>query len=115
MTPTTPTTAATFVETRYAHIVLDEAGVPCIAGTRTKVVQIITDYRAWGWDADEIHEQYPQYTRGQIHSAFAYYWDHQAELDADMARREALADQLQREAPPVPFVERLRAQRQGQL
>ncbi len=101
----------TFTETRYAHIVLDEAGVPRIAGTRTKVVQIITDYRAHGWDADEIHEHYPQYSLGQIHSAFAYYWDHRAEIDADMARREALVERLQREAPPVPFVERLRAQR----
>ena len=33
-----------FVETRYEHIVLDEAGVPRLAGTSTKVIEIITDY-----------------------------------------------------------------------
>ena len=47
---------------------------------------------------------------GQIHSALAYYWDHKEELDTDIARRSAFAERMRREAPPSPFVERLRAQ-----
>jgi uncharacterized protein (DUF433 family) len=97
------------VETRYAHIVLDERGVPHIADTTMKVVELITNHQAYGWSPDELAIQFPCLTRGQIHSALAYYWDHKAELDEDMARRLALVDELRRRTPVPPAVERLRA------
>ena len=40
-------------------------------------------------------------------------WFWQTELDADMARRDALVDELQRRTPPPPFLERLRAHQSG--
>lgn len=75
------------VETRYGHIVLDEQGVPRIAGTNTKVIEVVLDKIAYGWSAEEMHTHYPYLILGQIHSALAYYWDHQEALDADMQRR----------------------------
>ncbi|MBO1351501.1 MAG: hypothetical protein EBE86_030915 [Hormoscilla sp. GUM202] len=39
----------------------------------------------------------------QIHSAFAYYWEHKEELDADLERREEYVKQAEREAGPSPI------------
>ena len=97
------------VETRYEHIVLDESRVPLIAGTTMKVVELVTSQQAYGWSAEELAVQFPYLTLGQIYSALAYYWDHKAELDADMARRLAYADEMRRTTPVPPAIERLRA------
>ncbi len=97
------------VETRYEHIVLDEGGVPLIAGTTMKVVELVTPQQAYGWSAEELAFQFPYLTLGQIYSALAYYWDHKAELDEDMARRLAYADEMRSRTPVPPVVERIRA------
>ena len=96
------------IETRYKHVVLDDSGVPLIDGTTMKVVELVTSHQAYGWSPEELAFQYPYLSMGQIHSALAYYWDHQDELDADMERRLALADELRRKAPPHPLVARLK-------
>lgn len=101
------------VETPYRHIVLDESGVPLIAGTTMKVIELITSHQAYGWSPEELAFQYSYLSMGQIYSALAYYWDHQAELDEDMARREALADELRRRTPEAPVVARLRRLKYG--
>jgi uncharacterized protein (DUF433 family) len=67
--------------TRYKHIILDEAGVPCISGTMTKVVELVLSYVSSGSSPEELHLNYPYLSLGQIHSALAYYWDHKTELD----------------------------------
>jgi uncharacterized protein (DUF433 family) len=97
-----------FAETRYAHIVLDARGVPCIAGTTMKVVELVTAQTAYGWSPEELHFQFPHLSLGQIHSALAYYWDHRDELDHDIARRLTAVDQ-QRQTPTAPLRARLRA------
>ena len=68
----------------YAHIALSPEGLPYIAGTRTKVEEVILDHLAYRWDAEEIQRQHPGLTLGQIHSALAYYYDHQKELDREI-------------------------------
>ncbi|MSP12245.1 MAG: DUF433 domain-containing protein [Chloroflexi bacterium] len=68
----------------YAHIEITANGVPFITGTQIKVEEIILDYLAYGWDADEIHKQHPSLSLAQIHSALAYYYDHQEELDREI-------------------------------
>ncbi|HEX5501769.1 MAG TPA: DUF433 domain-containing protein [Thermomicrobiales bacterium] len=97
-----------FAETRYEHIVLDDRGVPHIAGTTMKVVELVTAQAAYGWSPEELHFQFPYLTLGQIHSALAYYWDHRDDLDRDIARRREAAERLQRQARPTPFHARLR-------
>jgi uncharacterized protein (DUF433 family) len=101
--------AMSLVETRYEHIVLDDAGVPRIAGTTMKVIKLVLERSAYGWSPEELHFQHPYLSLGQIHSALAYYWDHQDELDQDIARRRARVEELRRTTPPVPLIARLKA------
>ena len=35
----------------YAHISLDTEGVPVISGTRIKVVEVVVEHLAYGWEA----------------------------------------------------------------
>jgi uncharacterized protein (DUF433 family) len=85
------------VETRYEHIVLDQNKVPMITGTTMKVIELVLDSKAYGWSPEELHFQHPYLTLGQIHSALAYYWDHQEQLDQDIEQRLQRVDQLQQE------------------
>lgn len=98
-----------FVETRYEHIILNEAGVPIIAGSTMKVVELVLEQTAYGWSPEELHFQHPYLSLGQIHSALAYYWDHQDELDQDIARRLDDVDRTQREMKPSLLGARLKA------
>ena len=100
----------TLTETRYEHVVLDEADVPCIAGTTMKVIELVLEQIASGSSPEELHFQHPYLTLGQIHSALAYYWDHQEALDEDIERRLARVDELQRDTPPSPLAARLKRQ-----
>jgi uncharacterized protein (DUF433 family) len=81
-----------------SHVYLDDQGVARIDGTRTKVIQVALDKTARGWNAEEIHAQHPDLSLGQIHSALAYYYDHQEELDADIERRDREVEQLRAQA-----------------
>ena len=96
-------------ETRYEHIILNEARMPMIAGTTMKVVELVLDHLAYGWSPEELHFQHPGLTLGQIHSALAYYWDHKAELDRDIEQRLQVVDQLQQTMPSTSLAERLKA------
>lgn len=102
MSATFPTT------TSYEHVRLDEQGVPCIAGTTMKVVELVMAQKAYGWSPEELRSQHPYLNMSQIHSALAYYWEHKETLDADIARRLDVAEQSRREAGPSPLAERLR-------
>ena len=70
-----------------SYIKLDENRVAWIADTQVKVVEIAVDKLAHGSSPEEIHFQYPHLSMAQIHSALAYYYDHQEELDAEILRR----------------------------
>jgi uncharacterized protein (DUF433 family) len=96
--------------TTYEHVQLDASGVPIIAGTTMKVIELVMAQMAYGWSPEELHFQHPYLTLGQIHSALAYYWDHKKALDADIERRWQWAEQARREAGPSPLVAKLRAQ-----
>lgn len=100
-------------ETRYEHIVLDQSGVPLIAGTTMKVIELVLNHQAYGWSPEELHFQHPYLSLGQIYSALAYYWDHRDELDRDIERRREFVEQLRRDTPLSPLVERIRRERQG--
>lgn len=97
------------VKTGYEHVVLNGNNVPVIAETNMKVIELILGRMAYGWSPEELRFQHPYLTLGQIHSALAYYWDHQEELDRDIERRLQFVDQLQRAREPSPLVARLQA------
>jgi uncharacterized protein (DUF433 family) len=99
------------VETRYEHIVLDDARIPLIAGTTMKVIELVLEQHAYGWSAEELHFQHPYLSLGQIHSALAFYWDHKDELDQDIAQRYARVEELRRITPTSSLVTRLKGQK----
>ena len=99
----------TSVETKYEHIVLDEKDVPIIAGTNMKVIELILENSAYGWSPEELHFQHSFLTLGQIHSALAYYWDHQKELDLDIEKRLASMEQKREKMPTPKLIERLKS------
>ncbi len=94
---------------QYSHIVLED-GVPTIAGTTMKVVELVMAQVAYGWSPEELHFQHPDLSLGQIHAALAYYWDHKEQLDQDMERRSRLAEEARDEAGPSPLAARLKSQ-----
>ena len=67
-----------------SHIRVDDSGIAWIDGTNIKVLEVVLDKLTYGWSPEEISFQhYETLSLGQIHAAFSYYYDHQAELDAD--------------------------------
>lgn len=100
----------TLTATEYKYIERDEQQVPYIAGTTLKVVELVEAQRAYGWSPEEIHIQHRYLSMSQIHSALAYYWDHQQELDADLEQRFQYAETQRREAGKSALARRLRAQ-----
>ena len=68
------------------------------------------DYLAHGWSPDEMCRQHSYLSLSEAHSAMVYYYDHQAEIDAEI-RDELAAVALDRQhAKDSPFVTRMRAQ-----
>lgn len=92
----------------YAHLTFSSDGVPMLAGTTTKVIEIALDYLAHRWEADEIHRQHPHLTRGQIHSALAYYFDHREEMDRQIAEQLADVESLRQQAGPSAVLAKAR-------
>jgi len=94
--------------TSYEHVVLDDRGVPVIAGANMKVVELVTDVMAHGSSPEELRYQFPHLTLGQIHSALAYYWDHKEAIDADIERRFDKVERWRQEAGPSKLATKLR-------
>jgi uncharacterized protein (DUF433 family) len=91
-------------QTKYEHILLNEAGIPTIAGTDIKVLELVLERTAYGWSPEELHYQHPFLSLGQIYSASAYYYDHQEEIDEDIEQRLQRVDQIREEKGPSPLL-----------
>jgi uncharacterized protein (DUF433 family) len=97
----------------YPHIESAAEGVPIIAGTKTKVVEVVLDRLAHHWDADEIQRQHPHLSLAQIYAALAYYHDHQDEIDREIDERLEHVDHIAASQPPS--VVRAKLQRLGEV
>lgn len=96
--------------TAHKYVELDANNVPIIAGTTMKVIELVAGQIANGWSPEELHFQHPYLSMSHIHSALAYYWDHQAELNADIEQREQYAIQLRQLSGQSPLIQKLRTQ-----
>lgn len=99
--------------TQYEHVRLNERGEPVIGPSQFKLLLLVTEHLEYGWSAEELHFQHPHLSLGQIHSALAYYWDHQANLDALIAQHRQKAEELLT-YPETPLVARLRRTKRDQ-
>jgi uncharacterized protein (DUF433 family) len=97
----------------YPHIDVTPEGVLYIAGTQTKVVEVVLDRLAYHWDADEIRRQHPHLSLSQIYSALAYYYDHQVEIDREIEEQLRQVDQIRASLGESPV--RLKLKAMGRL
>lgn len=97
----------------YPHIDLTPEGVPFVAGTTIKVVEIALDRIAHNWDADEIQRQHPHLSLAQIHAALTYYHDHQTVMDQDIASRLDKVEEIAAGQPESVLRAKLRTRRES--
>jgi uncharacterized protein (DUF433 family) len=95
----------TAIQTRLYR---DDRGQVWIEGANTKVVQIAIDRVVHGWPAEEIQAQHPHLSLAQIHAALSYYYDHCAEMDAEMERMAQEDVALRAQSVPSKAESRLR-------
>lgn len=72
----------------YPHLSSDPAilgGTPVIEGTRISVRGLAECVQSLGYTPEDLLVSYPHLTLAQIHAALTYYYDHQAEVDAEIA------------------------------
>ena len=100
----------TLASTEYKHIQIDDRGIPYIAGTTMKVVELIASVKAYGWSPEELRANYPHVSMSKIYSALAYYWDDKETIDAEIERCDRWAEQVRREAGESAIAKKLRAQ-----
>ena len=86
---------------------IDDQGVAWIAGANTKVIEVVLDKLAYGWSPEEMHFQHPHLSLAQIHAALAFYYEHQEELDSDIARRRKEVEKMAAESPDSPLRRKL--------
>lgn len=78
--------------TAYPHVVKNPGEPAHLANhPRTRVALLVMDYVARGLGPEEVVRHYPYLCLAEVHSAMAYYHDHQAEIDAEI---QAELDQL---------------------
>ena len=90
----------TTVATRVIEI--DERGVAWIAGTGIKVKEVAIDKMVWGLTPEEMLVEHSHWSLPQIYAALSYYYDHQAEVDAQIEHERQEAESM-RAQNPNPF------------
>ena len=98
----------------YPHVVKED-GKPARLEShpRVRVAQIVMDYLAYGWSADEIHRQHPHLALAEVHAAMGYYYDNQAEIDAEIKAELEEVDRALDAKARSPVWLKLKAQRAG--
>jgi hypothetical protein len=76
---------------------------------RVRVAQLAADYLAYGWSVDEMCRQHPSLKPAEVHAAMGYYFDHQAEVDAEIEAELADFDAAHDRAKDSPIRLKLRA------
>ena len=89
----------TDTDTTRRHIkIVAGAGGPkaMIASHRVRVEDVVVWHEKLGMSPDEIVDAIPTSTLADIHAALAYYWDNREDLDRQMEKNSAEADEYRR-------------------
>lgn len=97
--------------TAVPHIHLDSSGRAWVDDTNVKVIEVALDHLAYGWGAETIYENHPNLTLPQVYAALAWYYDHQAEMDAQIEAQDDRLRALRQSVAPSAL--RLRALRRA--
>lgn len=80
-------------------ITVDERGVASITNTGIKVKEVVIDKVVWGMTPEEMLAGHPHWSLPTIYAALSYYYDHQAEVDAQIERDRQWVAELQARSP----------------
>ncbi len=78
------------MKTNHPYIVRSDdicTGSPVLAGTRTRVIDIVIEYTVLGRSPDEIVDAHPYLDLAKVHDALSYYYENREELDAEVPAR----------------------------
>jgi uncharacterized protein (DUF433 family) len=95
------------------HIRLDEQARPWVDDTNVKVIEVVLDHLAYGWNAETIQENHPHLSLAQVYAALAWYYDHQTEMDEELERQDERIRALRSASGQSSLQRRLAAQRRG--
>lgn len=84
-------------------------GKAIIAGTRIRVSFVAREHLEMSMTPQEIREAHSHLTLAQIHDALSYYYDHEAEIQAELQEADEFVEKLAGDAGESPFVKRMRA------
>ncbi len=76
------------LKVRHPHIVTRKGycgGSPAIAGTKFPVRSVVNYVLRQGMAPEELVAEFRHLTLAQVHDALSYYYDHQAEVEQDLA------------------------------
>lgn len=99
-TPSEPTILPVITE----HIGVLEGhcgGKPHILGHRVKVKHVAEWHERLGMSPSRIVETHPTLSLAQVHAALAYFYDHQDEINREIAEETATHERLRRERPSI--------------
>lgn len=96
-------------ELTYPHLSLGDDHPPRLSRhPRLRVAQIVMDYLAHGWSAEEMCRQHPHLLPGEVHSAMAYYYDHRQSIDDEIQQDVDAANQSRASSSASPFAMRMK-------
>ena len=78
----------TALKVRHPHIVARKGycgGSPVIAGTNFPVRSVVNYVLRQGMTPEEVAAEFHHLTLAQIHDALSYYYDHQEDVEQDIA------------------------------
>jgi len=76
---------------------------------RVRVAQIAMDYLFHGWSVDEMCRHHPYLQPAWAHAAMTYYFDHAAEIDAEIKAEIQQANDDRQRAFPSPIYLKLKS------
>src|ERR1700735_1656436 len=80
----------------YKHIVVDAQGNALISETTMKVRELVAEHLFYGWQPLELAQNHDYLTLSQVYAALAYYYEHQAEVDAQIKADLAAVEELRK-------------------
>ena len=89
--------------TTYAHIVRKPrmcGGFPHVEGTRIRVMDVVALHKR-GLSPAEILDSYDHLSLAQVHSALAYYYDHEEEIEQEFSQVHRFAERFKAKHPGV--------------
>src|SRR3989337_1971042 len=98
------TEVATHIEVRQNRAGQDRAHV---AGTRTRVQDVYALSEIHGLTPDQVVEQLPHLTLGQVHAALSYYFDHREQILNELREDQEFVRMMRAQTGPGPLEQRL--------